>query len=253
MAGPSIGLQLYTLRELTKVDFAGTMKEVKKIGYDWVELAGYGNLKTAAEAKKALDDAGVKVSGAHAPIGDLETKIDALLDDCELFGHTLLICPFMPEDRRKDAAGWKQVAQSLAKAGRACHERGIDLAYHNHSFEFQKFDGANGLDLLFDNSPAHLVKAELDVYWVRHGQEDPVAYQIKLGDRTVALHLKDMADGPDRRFAPVGTGLLDFKAILDAASKAGTRWGIVEQDQTYDTPPLEAIRVSRENLRKLGF
>src|SRR5678816_663196 len=138
-------------------------------------------------------------------------------------GSTNIICPWMPEERRKDAAGWKACAASLNKIARACHERGIDFAYHNHSFEFQKFDGKTGLDIVFENTEPHLVKAELDVYWVKHGGEDPVARINKFGDRVIALHLKDMAAGDDKKFAEVGRGTLDFKAILDAATKNGVR------------------------------
>jgi sugar phosphate isomerase/epimerase len=247
-----ISVQLYTVRDLTAKDFAGTMKQVAALGYKQVELAGYGNLKTAAEAKKALDDAGLAVSGAHAPIEQLEKDVDKVLDENEQLGSKLLICPWMPEARRKDADGWKQVAKSLNQIGRAAHERGIDFAYHNHAFEFQKFEGKTGLDILFENTEPHLVKAEIDVYWVKHGGEDPVARITRLGERCVALHLKDMAAGEDKKFAEVGTGVLDFKPILETAHQHGVRYGAVEQDDTYGKPPLEAIKVSFENLKKLG-
>jgi sugar phosphate isomerase/epimerase len=252
MATIPISLQLYTVRDLIANDFAGTVKKVAEIGYQHVEMAGYGNLKDAKEAKKALDDAGLKVSGSHASIDDLETKLEKVLDDNEALANTNLVCPHMPEVRRKDAAGWKTVAAALNKIGRACHERGIDFAYHNHSFEFQKFEGKTGLDILFENSEPHLVRSEIDVYWVKHGGEDPVERINKLGERVILLHLKDMAPGEDKKFAPVGTGILDFKAICDAAAKHGVRFGAVEQDNCYDTPPLEAIKVSFENLKKLS-
>jgi sugar phosphate isomerase/epimerase len=215
-------------------------------------MAGYGNLKSAAEAKKALDDAGLKVSGAHASIDLLEKDLEKVLDENQTLGNTNLVCPWMPENRRKDAAGWKQVAQSLNRIGRAVHERGMTFGYHNHSFEFQQFDGVKGYDILWENTEPHLVKAEVDVYWVKHGGEDPVERINKLGDRVLLLHLKDMAAGPDKKFAEVGTGILDFKAILAAAEKAGAQWGAVEQDNCYDTPPLDAIKTSLENLKKLG-
>ena len=247
-----ISVQLYTVRDLTTRDFAAAVKQVAAIGYQTVEMAGYGNLKSAAEAKKALDDAGLTVAGTHAPIEALEKEIAKVLDDNDALGSKLIICPWMPEARRKDADGWKTVAKSLNTAGRACHERGVDFAYHNHSFEFQKFDGKTGLDILFDNSEAHLVKAEVDVYWVKHGGEDPVARINQLGDRCVALHLKDMAAGEERKFAEVGTGILDFKAILDAATEHGVRYGAVEQDSTYGKDPIAAIKTSFENLKKLG-
>jgi sugar phosphate isomerase/epimerase len=251
MATP-ISLQLYTVRDLTAKDFAGTVKKVAEIGYRNVEMAGYGNLKTAQEARKALDDAGLKVSGSHAPIDDLEKNLDKVLDENEALGSTNLICPWMPEDRRKDAAGWKACAASLNKIGRACHERGVDFAYHNHSFEFQKFDGKTGLDILFENTEPHLVKAEIDVYWVQHGGENPVDRIYKLGERVILLHLKDMVAGDDKKFAPVGTGIVDFKAILTAAEKVGVKYGAVEQDNCYDMSPLDAIKTSFQNLQKLS-
>jgi sugar phosphate isomerase/epimerase len=247
-----IAVQLYTVRDPATKDFPATLREVAKIGYKQVELAGYGNLKTAAEAKKALDDAGLTVAGTHAPLDQLEKEIERIMDENELLGSKLIICPWLPDARRKDAEGWKAVAKSLNQAGRACHERGIDFAYHNHSFEFHKYDGKNGLDILFENSEPHLVKAELDVYWVKHGGEDPVARINKFGDRVIALHLKDMAAGDDKKFAEVGTGILDFKAILEAATKNGVRYGAVEQDNTYGKDPFAAIKTSYENLKKLG-
>src|SRR4051812_20426964 len=105
-----ISLQLYTVRDLTAKDFAGTVKKVAGIGYRAVEMAGYGNLKSAAEVKKALDDAGLKVSGAHAPIEQLESDLNKVLDESDALGNKNVICPWMPEARRKDAAGWKQTA-----------------------------------------------------------------------------------------------------------------------------------------------
>jgi MIP family channel proteins len=130
-------------------------------------------------------------------------------------------------------------------------ERGIDFAYHNHAFEYEKFDGKTGLDILFDNTEKHLVKAEVDVYWVKVGGEDPVERINKLGDRCILLHLKDVGAGAEHKFAEVGTGILDFAAILAAAKKVGVKYGVVEQDNTYGKPPLEAVKTSLENLKKL--
>ena len=126
----------------------------------------------------------------------------------------------------------------------------MDLAYHHHHFEFIKFDGQTGLDLLFQNTSPRHVKAELDTFWIKYGGEDPAGYIRHLGPRGTHLHLKDMT--PNRQFAEVGTGTLDFPAILSAASEAGVKWGIVEQDSTYGRPPLECLRTSLENLRRLG-
>ena len=248
-----LAVQLYTLRDPIAKDFAGTIKQVADIGYAGVEMAGYGNLKTAAAAKKALDYAGLKVVGAHVGIETLETEINRVFDELHTLNAPTVIIPYMPDERRKDAAGWKRAAQSLNPIGAKCRERGIELCYHHHSFEFQRFDGGKtGMDILLENSEPGLVKVELDVYWLKHGGEDPVRFMEKVGGRAPLVHLKDMAAGPDRKFAPVGAGTLDFKSILAAARKNGVRWGVVEQDDCYATPPIDAVRTSYENLRKLG-
>ena len=250
MAKLPIGVQLYTVRDKTEKDFPGTLKALARIGYKGVVLAGYGNLKSAGEVKKALTDAGLQVCGAHVGIEALEADLNKVLDEHELLGNRFIVIPWMDEKRRKDAAGWKQVAQSLNRIGASCRERGFTLCYHNHSFEFEKFDGKTGLDILWENSDANLVKSELDLFWVKHGGADPAAYLSKLGARAPLVHLKDMT--PDRKFAEVGNGTIDWRPILDIAVKNGAKWGIVEQDDCYGKPTLDAVRTSFENLKKIG-
>jgi sugar phosphate isomerase/epimerase len=245
-------LQLYTVRDLTAKDFAGTMKKVADVGYKFVELAGYGNLKDAKSARKALDDAGLKACSGHYAIDLLEKNVEQVIADAEALGIDTVVCPFLPEDRRKDAKGYEATAKVLQDAGSQLHGHGLILCYHNHNFEFQKFGGKTGLEIIFDNTAPHLLAAEIDVYWVKNAGFDPVEQINKLGERVRLLHLKDITDGSEKKFAPVGTGALDFKSILAAAEKNGVRWGIVEQDQTYGVAPLDAIKTSLENLKKLG-
>lgn len=252
MAKLSIGLQLYTVRDLVKTDMAGALAAAARIGFEAVELAGFGNLKTAGEARKALDDNGLKVCGAHIGIDSLEKDLNRVLDEQQTVGNPLVVCPWLPDARRKTAADWHQLAGSLNAIAARCAARGIGLAYHNHNFEFDKFGEKTGMDILWGSADAKLVKSELDVYWVKYAGLDPVAYLNQLGTRVSVLHLKDMSAGPERKFAEVGTGIIDFKSLLSAGQKLGIRWGVVEQDNCYQTPPLEAIRRSFENLKALN-
>ena len=244
-------LQLYTVRDLTAKDFAGTVKKVAEIGYKYVELAGYGNLPDAKAARKALDDAGLKACSGHYALDMLENKFDQVKADAEALGIDTVVCPFLPPERRRDARGYEATAKVLEAVGNQLHQFGLILAYHNHAFEYVRYGDKTGLDILFENTSPHLVAAEVDVYWVKNAGADPVEQINKLGERVRLLHLKDLA-GADKRFAPVGTGSIDFKAILAAAEKNGVRFGIVEQDQSYNTSPLESIRTSLENLKKIG-
>jgi sugar phosphate isomerase/epimerase len=245
-----IAAQLYTVRDLTQRNFAEAIKGVAEIGYRAVELAGYGNLPSAAEARKVLNDHGMAVVGSHTNLEALERNLIRVLDDAEALGSPTVVLSFLPESRRKDGDGWRASAAMLDEIGWACRTQGLELAYHHHHFEFLKFDGRYGLEILWGHSSPENLKAELDTFWIRYGGEDPAGYVRRLGPRATHLHLKDMT--PNRQFGEVGTGTLDFPSILAAAEEAGVRWGIVEQDSTYNRPPLESLKISFDNLRRLG-
>lgn len=247
-----IACQLYTVRDLTQHDFAGAVKAVAGIGYRAVELAGYGNLGSAAEVRKVLDDLGLGVVASHTNIDALEKALPRLLDDCEVLGCRTLVLSFLPEPRRKDADGWRAAAATLSGVGRACLERGVQLAYHHHHFEFQKFDGKFGIDILWQNTEPQVLKAELDTFWLRYAGIDPVKYINHIGGRATLLHLKDVQPGPPVRFGEVGSGILVIPDILAAAQRVGIGWGVVEQDSTYERPPVESLRISFDNLRRMG-
>ncbi len=248
----NLSLQLYTVRELIKNDFAGTITHIRRIGYHAIEVAASGDLNKAKTDRKVYDEAGLKVSGCMASIDLLETDLPKALDEAHILGTNNIVVPYLPEERRKTAADWKNFAVTMNKLGAACRKRGFEFAYHNHSFEFEKFDGKTGFDILFDNSDPSLLRAEVDTYWVRHGGAELLPFIHKLGKRILILHLKDMLPGPERRFAAVGTGDIDFAAVLAAAEKYDIYWGVVEQDQCYDVSPIQAAKFSLEYLRKLG-
>ncbi len=251
-----IAAQLYTLRDLTRTDFAGTLAQVRNIGYRGVELAGHGNLASAKDVRKVLDDLDLELAGAHIGIDTLEKDLAQTLDEQAVLGNQNIVCPYLPDNRRKDAEGWRQVAHSLSTIASKCKQRGLNFAYHNHSFEFQPVETegkqTTGMDILWQNTEANLVRAELDVYWVQHANLDPVQYIKTLNKRVLLLHLKDLAKDEEKSFAPVGEGILNFQEIIAAGESVGAQWGIVEQDSTYKVPPLDALRISYDNLRKLG-
>lgn len=257
---PSV--QLYTLRDDVAKDFSGTLRKVAEIGYEGVELAGFGSAGSALAAKRAADEAGLVVSGMHVGLEALETDLDAALADAETVGTKLLICPYLADTRRVGGADYVQMAEFFDRLGAACADIGLTFCYHNHDFEFQTFPAKpgdpyegemDGMDLLFRFSDPKLVKSELDVYWVKRGGHDPAYYLKRMADRVAVVHLKDLADGSEHKFAPVGEGVLDFPAIVAAAVEAGVEWGVVEQDNCYDVPPIEAVRTSFENLKRMNL
>ena len=117
----------------------------------------------------------------------------------------------------------------------------MDFEYSQKTKDLLKRLNAFFDEHIYPNEQRHIEQAEQLYVWLK-----------KLGPRCLLVHLKDMSEGGERKFAPVGEGILDFAQILKASRDAGVKWGIVEQDSTYDVPPLDAVRRSFENLRKLG-
>jgi sugar phosphate isomerase/epimerase len=141
----------------------------------------------------------------------------------------------------------------LNTLGKKCKAAGIEFLYHNHGFEFEKNkNGIVPIEYLLEKLDAGLVNFQMDLYWVAKAGADPVVYFQKYPGRFVVWHLKDMDD--QGRFAPVGTGSLDFQKIQDNRKVAGMEYYIVEQDQTFDgLKPLEAIKISHDSLNQFGF
>src|SRR5437870_2072926 len=126
----------------------------------------------------------------------------------------------------------------------------MQLCYHNHAFELDRFNGRTGLDILFGAADPDLVHAEIDMYWIQYGGGDPVEMVRRFAGRAPLIHLKDMAADGTRTFAEVGEGIMDWPAILAASQSAGAQWYIVEQD-TCRRSPFESIEISLRNLRRL--
>ncbi len=249
MAKIPVGLQLYTVREETNKDFLGALRKVREIGYEYVELAGTGGL-TAKDLRAALDDLGLKVLGSHHGIDALTAKLEKTIDYNLAIANSFLVCPGIPEDMRNSAQAWQKTARLLDEAGAKVREHGLIFAYHNHSREFERFDGEYGLDILLNNSDAAHLSSELDVFWAKFGGVDPVAYMKSRPGRIALLHLKDMA-ADEKSFAEVGEGIIDFAAIFAQAESAGVQGYLVEQDNCA-RPPLESARISLGHLKDWG-
>lgn len=241
---------MYTVRDESAKDFLQTFKRVAGIGYRAVELAGTGGLP-ANELKTVLDDLNLAVAGSHVSLQQLENDLDSALDYNETLGNTNIVCPWLPEDRRKSGDDYRALADTLNSVGAACLRRNMRLCYHNHAFEFERFDRQTGWDILFDSTDPNLVKAEMDVYWVEYGGESAVEYLKKYAGRVPLVHLKDMVNDEKRSFAELGQGRLDFDSILAAGDQAGVEWYIVEQD-VCPRPSLESIQISLEYLQGKG-
>ena len=244
------GLQDYSVREALAGDYEGTMAKVAEMGYRYMQLTNLGG-RTPAEARRLLDGLGLSALATHAALPRLENELPDVIETAKELGYDRVCCPFLGEEFRS-AEGYAKARDLLIEIDQKLAEHGMLLAYHNHSFEFAALEGGRrGFDILFDAVDPPL-KSELDVYWVQHGGDDPVAWMNKLAGRVPILHLKDMEAGPDRNFAEVGTGVVDIAGIVRAAPAAGVEVMFIEQDGNWiNGSDVESAKVSLENLTKI--
>jgi sugar phosphate isomerase/epimerase len=246
-----IGLQLYTLRREMDKDFEGSLQKVAAIGYNEVEFAGYYN-RTPNQVKEILARYGLEAPSAHVSLADLRMKLDASIDAARAIGHKLLVCPYLNPQDRKTIDDYKRHAETFNKAAAACQKAGIEFGYHNHEFEFIPIDGKVPFDVLLAETDQKLVKIELDLYWIKKGNQDALDYMKKNPGRVIAFHVKDMDNTPKQSFTEVGRGVINFKDIFAQSKSVGVKYFIVEQDECPGSP-FDSIKISHDYLRKLEF
>ncbi|MDX9979308.1 MAG: sugar phosphate isomerase/epimerase [Lentisphaeria bacterium] len=250
-APPPIGLQLYTLRDLMKEDFDGTLKRVAEIGYPAVEFAGFGRYGGKPQELRALlDGLGLVCCGSHEGLGGIERQPAARAEFVQALGGRHLVVPSLPKEFRDGGKdGYRQFGERMNALGEAVAKAGGVLSYHNHAFEFAKDGDKTLFDWMLEAMDPELVKLEVDVFWVKNGGIEPGEFIRRHRERIALLHMKDLA-ADDGSFAPVGTGTLDMADIAKAGGEAGCDWYIVEQDACRQ-PPLEAVALSLGNLKAL--
>lgn len=238
-----VSLQLWSVRDHIKTDFAATVAALARFGYQGVETAGYGNLD-AAGAAAAIKSAGLKVSGMHVGIDALRASPNTVIADALLLGSQDVIVPWFPKALLATSAACAALGEELAAHGRRLAAHGIRLHYHNHDFELAKIEGRTVFERILDASPpAHLL-CQADVYWVKVGGDDPASFIRRQGRRIRLVHLKDEKE--------LGTGPVDFPSVFAAIdSIGGVDWQVIEVEK-YNHDPLESARLSLEQLKKWG-
>ena len=259
------GLALYTVRDAMGEDPKETLKAVADAGYKNIEAASYADGKfynmSPADFKAFLDEVGLTPVSTHQGSVTLDNA-DQMMADVKAAGFEYFVIPVPPMGLFKfDQAtktmnmtgGAANLAEIVNTLGKKADAAGLKLLYHNHDFEFKKDEkGIVPIDYLLENSDPKYVNFQMDLYWVTKAGADPVAYFEKYPGRFKIWHVKDMDD--QGRFAPVGKGKIDFKRILEQKELSGMQYYMVEQDMTFDgLQPLEAIKISHEGLKEIGF
>ena len=267
-----VAIQVYSVRDAASKDFRGTLEQIKEMGYDGVEFAGLYGYKPE-DVRAMCEEIGLIPISAHVPYLDMVKDPEGVIGQYATIGCKYVVVPYLTPEYRPGTPNFNDVIKNVEMLGAVAKKLGMTLLYHNHDFEFLQIDGKYALDILYDSVPADLLQTELDMCWVNVGGENPAEYVRKYTGRAPVVHLKDFNGeksddmyeliGIDRKaptrpsnfeFRPVGSGLQDFPAIIDASKDAGADWIIVEQDQpSMGLTSLECIEKSRKYLKSIGY
>ena len=243
-----LSIQLWTLNENTKTDFAGTVKEVASIGYKAVELAGTGNLKPA-EAARALKDAGLCVSGMHIGMDLFTGQFDQVIEEAKLFQTDELIVPWVDPKQYATREAALEFGAQLNELGAKVRKAGCRMSYHNHDKEFALIEGRPALEWMLEAATPENVAAQVDLFWVAAAGLDPLRAVQRLGTRVRSVHVKD---GKGRKQADIGRGSVDFPSIFAFLEKTGIAdWYVVEQEE-FSGLRMDSVRVAYSYLKSLG-
>jgi sugar phosphate isomerase/epimerase len=247
----TIAAQMYTLREFTKTpaDIAATLKRVRQLGYQSVQLSALGKIDPK-ELAKILQGEGLTCCATHVSLDRMRDEPQAVIDEHRLWGCSYTaVGGFFPKDPKTQ--DWLTFARDYNAIARKYAGSGLSIGYHNHSHELAKFDGRTAMAvLLAELDPS--IWFEMDTYWIQHGGADPAAWIRKVAGRIPCVHLKDMGVSNTREpfMMEVGEGNLNWPEIFKACKAAGVRWYIIEQDTCY-RDPFDSLETSLKNLQQM--
>jgi sugar phosphate isomerase/epimerase len=250
--GMPIGFQTFTIREMLAKDFEGTLKMMAGLGYQSAEMcsppgyvsSGFGPLEkySAAEMKAIFKKSGLKCESCHYGFAEMKTKIDERIAFAKGLGLKYMVCSSfgIKPDAPMDA--WRKAATDLNEIGAKVKKAGMQAAFHNHNFEFQKIDGVLIYDELMKAFDPKLVKMQFQVAVVSIGFQ-AADYLEKYPGRFCSLHLADWA-AAEKKQAAVGQGSVDWKKLFSVAKKGGVKNYFVEMN-------LDLMKASAPYLRDL--
>ena len=251
-----IAVTLYNLRDYcqTESDLDRTLDRICEIGYKAVQVSG--TPLDAAVIRRQLDRHELYCCATHEGALIMADDLKPLIDRMQTLGCDFTALGAPAVEYRQDAEGVRKLIQIFNKQGAILKEAGIQLGYHNHHFEFEKFPGLEKtmMDTFYDDTDPSCVYAEIDVHWVTRGGSSPVRWIHKVAGRMPVIHFKDFTIyNGEPRFCEIGEGNLDWAAILEACRATNVRWYSIEQDEPFPGRDIfESMKISYNNLRAMG-
>lgn len=254
------GIQLYTVRDNMNENPEDTLEKIRAIGYRKIEAAGYSdghfyNLSPSA-FKQALDDAGLSLISGHYQTGrnspnqqgTMMNGWEKAVEDAAAVEQEYMVLSYLHDTERRSIDDYYKVTELMNKSAEVCKEYNIQLAYHNHAFEFETLDGQVPYNIILAETDEDLVKMELDLFWTEKAGVDPISLFKENARRFPLWHVKDMDESGN--FTEVGTGTINYNEIFRYKRTAGMKHFFIEQDQ-IEGDKWESITTSYSNIQKI--
>lgn len=243
----NIGIQMYSLRQYAEKDLIGALKAAAGTGIEGVELAGYYG-HSAKELKAVLDDLGLRPAGSHIGWEKLDGELGAVIDFSAELGEPYIVCPGLPWEMINSRDAWLATAEKFNRVGERVARAGMKLAFHNHSWEFEEFDGELGLSILYNNTDPGYVRMELDTCWCDvTGKVTSVDFMKKHARHLEILHIKEITAVGDPTPKIIGQGAMDFRSICALGRELGVAWYTIEHEGQEEN----ALQMITEGVRYL--
>lgn len=257
-----IGLQMFTMRDHMGPDvFVDTLKRVKAIGYDCVQMGAPRHMN-AKDFKALLDDIGLFSCMVGGSLSDLLANPGKIMEEGNILGTKVIYAPTVVSEMRGTAEGYKGFAKIMNQVGEQISKEGFQLHYHSHAYEWLRFDcGKTGMDILADETNPEFFYFMHDTHWLHSGGVNPAKVISRHKGRMTQVHFKDYNVDPEytfdigivnKLFAEVGTGNLDWPEILKACRESNIEYYVVEQDKTK-IDIFDSIKISLNNMRAWGL
>jgi sugar phosphate isomerase/epimerase len=267
-----VGLQLYSIRDDMSKDPLGSLTQLAKMGYVYVEHANYIDRKfygySASEFKKVLDGLGLKMISGHTVMRRDhwdETKKDfsdswkLTVEDAAVLEQKYVISPSMDESMRKTYDDMKRYMEIFNKCGELCKKRGMKFGYHNHDFEFsEKLNNEKVFDIIMKSIDPDLVVLQLDIGNLYNGGAVALDIVNQYPGRFENIHVKDeitAVSGNEKYESTIlGEGIVNAEKVVDLATKkGGTTCYIIEQESYQNKTPMECVKADLDIMKKWGY
>lgn len=251
------GFQSYTVRDFIMKDMPGTLKRLKKAGYTNMEGFNFGGGKLLgkpiAEAKSIMADNKIALKSIHIMTPNLGDNMQQTVDDAAELGSEYLVCAYLMPNERETVDQYKALCDQFNTFGEMAKKAGIQFAYHNHDFEFQAIDGQIPMDIILAETDAENVKIELDIYWARKAEVNPLSFFRDNLKRVPLWHVKDLSLDEGQPMTEIGNGIIDWKQLFRHKNDAGLQYFFIEQDANFQVDSITSLETSIKHLKKMSY